>query len=146
MAALSSIGTLLGSGATLYSQQRAKQAQYNTQRAQAEANQAVEVQRQNQLIAQQQAETRNRQLQLARSIATTRARLASSGVAPDDGSAAAITTGLTGDAAAAANASDAAFRAQLASGRASLLNPEANFTSFTRAGRSFGSALNNLLQ
>ena len=146
MAALSSIGTLLGSGATLYSQQRAKQAQYDTQRAQAEANQAVEVQRQNQLIAQQQAEARNRQLQLARSIATTRARLASSGVAPDDGSAAAITTGLTGDAAAAANASDAVFRAQLASGRASLLNPATNATSFTRAGRSFGSALNNLLQ
>jgi MFS family permease len=116
------------------------------QRAQAEANQAVEVQRQNQLIAQQQAEVRNRQLQLARNIATTRARLASSGVAPDDGSAAAITTGLTGDAAAAANASDAVFRAQLASGRASLLNPATNATSFTRAGRSFGSALNNLLQ
>jgi hypothetical protein len=146
MAALSSIGTLLGAGATIYAQQRARQAQYNTQLAQAEANQAVEVQRQNQLIAQQQAEVRNRQLQLARSIATTRARLASSGVAPDDGSGAAITTGLTGDAAAAANASDAVFRAQLASGRASLLNPEANFTGTIRAGRSFGSALNNLLQ
>jgi hypothetical protein len=146
MAALSSIGTLLGSGATIYTQQRARQAQQNTQLAQAQANQALEVQRQNQLIAQQQAEARNRQLQLSRSIATTRARLASSGVSPDDGSAAAITTGLAGDAAAAANASDAAFRAQLASGRASLLNPEGNLTGFVRAGRSFGSALNNLLQ
>ena len=43
MAALSSIGTLLGAGATIYAQQRARQAQYNTQLAQAEANQAVEV-------------------------------------------------------------------------------------------------------
>jgi len=80
MAALSSIGTLLGSGATLYSQQRARQAQYDTQVAQAQANQAVEVQRQNQLIAQQQAEVRNRQLQLARNIASTRARLSGPGL------------------------------------------------------------------
>jgi len=41
MAALSSIGTLLGSGATIYTQQRARQAQQNTQLAQAQASQAV---------------------------------------------------------------------------------------------------------
>jgi multidrug efflux pump subunit AcrA (membrane-fusion protein) len=146
MAALASIGTLLGAGATIFAQKRAQEAQYNTQLAQAQANQSVEVQRQNQLIAQQQAEARTRQLQLARTIATSRARLAASGVAADDGSGAAITTGLTGDAAAAATASDAAFRAQLASGRASLLNPDASFTGFTRAGQSFGGALTNLLQ
>lgn len=145
MAALSSIATLVGAGATVYAQQRAQQSQYATQLAQAQANQSLEVQRQNQLIAQQQAEQRARQVQLARSVASTRARLAASGITPDDGSGAAITTGLAADSAAAANESDAVFRARLASGRASLLNPDASLTGFARAGASFGRSLSNLL-
>ncbi len=145
MAALASIGTLLGAGATIYAQKRNQKAQYATQLAQVQANQAVDVQRQNQLIAQQQAEQRARQVQLARTVASTRARLAASGVAADDGSGTAITTGLATDAATAATFSDAAFRAQLAYGRASLLNPEGSLTGFTRAGQSFGGAVGNLL-
>ncbi len=145
MAALASIATLVGAGASIYAQNRNQQAQNATQLAQAQANQGVEGQRQAQLIAQQQAEQRARQLQLARTVATTRARLAASGVSPDDGSGAAITTGLAGDAAAAAQDSEAAFRARLASGRASLLNQDTSFTGFTRASTSIGGALRNLL-
>ncbi len=146
MAALASIATLVGAGASIYAQNRNNQAQYSTQLAQAQANQSVEVQRQNQLIAQQQAEARARQVQLARSTATTRARLAAGGIAPDEGSGAALTTGLAADTAASANDSDAVFRARLSSGRASLLNPDASLTGFARAGQSFGRALGNLLQ
>lgn len=145
MAALTSIATLVGAGASLYAQNRNQQATYATQLAQAQANQAVEAQRQKELIAQQQQDQRDRGLLLARTVASTRARLASSGVAVDDGSGAAITTGLAADAAASAQSSDAIFRARLAEGRASLLNPNATVTGFTRASTSIGGALRNLL-
>jgi len=145
MAALASIATLVGAGASIYAQNRNQQAQNATQLAQAQANQQVEGQRQTQLIAEQQAQQRARALQLARTVATTRARLAASGISPDSGSGAAITTGLAADAAASAQDSDAAFRARLASGRASLLNQDTSFTGFTRASTSIGGALRNLL-
>lgn len=145
MAALASIATLVGAGASLYVGNRNLQAQKATQLAQAQANQQVEGQHQTQLIADQQAEQRARVLQLARTVATTRARLAASGVSPDDGSGAAITTGLATDTAAAAQDSDAAFRARLASGRASLLNQDTSVTGFARASTSIGGALRNLL-
>ncbi len=145
MAALASIATLVGAGASIYAQNRSQQAQQATQLAQAQANQAGEGQRQQQLVAQQQAELRARQIQLARTVATTRARLAASGISADDSSGRAITTGLAADAAATAQDSDAAFRARLASGRASLLNQDTSFTGFTRAAGSIGGALRNLL-
>lgn len=145
MAALASIATLVGAGASIYAQNRSQQAQKATQLAQAQVNQAAEGQRQQELIAQQQTDQRARALQLARSVATTRARLAASGVSADDGSGAAITTGLAADAAASAQDSDAAFRARLTSGRASLLNQDTSFTGFTRASASIGGALRNLL-
>ena len=145
MAALASIATLVGAGASIYAQNRNLQAQRATQLGQAQANQQVEAQRQAQLIADQQAEQRARQVQLARTVATTRARLAASGINPDDSSGAAITTGLAADTAAAAQDSDVAFRARLASGRASLLNQDTTVTGFTRASTSIGGALRNLL-
>ena len=145
MAALASIATLVGAGASIYAQNRNQQAQKATQLAQAQANQAGEAQRQEQLIAQQSAEQRARQVQLARTVATTRARLAASGISPDDSSGAAITAGLVADTAATAQDSDVAFRARLASGRASLLNQDTSFTGFTRATTSIGGALRNLL-
>ena len=145
MAALASIATLVGAGASIYAQNRNLEAQKATQLAQAQANQQVEGQRQQQLAAQQQVDQRDRALQLARTVATTRARLAASGISADDGSGAAITTGLAADAAASAQDSDAAFRARLASGRASLLNQDTSFTGFTRASASIGGALRNLL-
>ena len=145
MAALASIATLVGAGASIFAQNRNQQAQQATQLAQAQANQAAEGQRQQQLAVQQQTDQRARAAQLARTVATTRARLAASGVSPDDSSGRAITTGLAADAAAANQDSDTAFRARLASGRASLLNQDTSFTGFTRAAGSIGGALRNLL-
>lgn len=145
MAALASIATLVGAGAGLYAQSRQASSQAAMQRAQAEQAQSAERLRQEQLIVQQQAEQRGRAVQLARTIATARARMAASGVSPDDGSAAALTAGLQADAAAARADDDRIFRARLSSGRASLLNPDASFTGYVRAGQAFGNAVRSLL-
>ncbi|MCS6890082.1 MAG: hypothetical protein RMK64_11210 [Rhodovarius sp.] len=145
MAALASIATLIGAGAGLIAQARQAQAQAAMQRAQAEQQREAERARQEQLAAQQQAEARARAAMLARTVATTRARLAASGLSPDDGSGAALTAGLAAEAAAARADDDRIFRARLAAGRASLLNPDASFTGFLRAGQAFGTALRSLL-
>jgi len=145
MAALASIATLATAGLGIYGQARQASGQAAMQRAQAEQAQSAERLRQEQLIAQQNAEQRARAAQLARTIANTRARLAASGVSGGDGSAAALTAGLQADAAAARADDDRIFRARLASGRASLLNPDASFTGFVRAGQAFGGALRSLL-
>lgn len=145
MAALASIATLASAGAGLYAQSRQASSQAAMQRAQAEQAQSAERLRQEQLIVQQQAEQRSRAAQLARTVATARARMASSGVSPNDGSAAALTAGLQADAAAARHDDDRIFRARLSSGRASLLNPDASFTGFVRAGQAFGTAVRSLL-
>lgn len=63
----------------------------------------------------------------------------------NDGSAAAVAQGLRADAAASQADSDALFRARLASGRASLLNPDATLTNVLRAVPSFGNAVRSLL-
>jgi hypothetical protein len=145
MAALASVASLVGAGAGVYAQTRQAQSQAALQQAQAQQQQQLEANRQQQLVAQQQADTASRQLQLSRTIASARARAGASGISPDEGSAAAITTGLVADSAAAQNASDQVYQARLASGRASLLNPDATLTSFVRAGQSFGSTVSNLL-
>jgi hypothetical protein len=98
-----------------------------------------------QLVIQQSGDTRERDAQLARTVASARARLAAGGLAVDDGSAAAVTAGLTRDAAAGAADSDALFRARLSSGRASLLSPDATLTNALRALPSFGGAVRSLL-
>lgn len=145
MAALTSIASLVGAGASLYAQQQQIQRGNQAQRAQVDIAQAQEAQRQQQLALAQAAERRARQEQVARTVASARARLASGGVSPDDGSGAALTAGLRADAAASQADSDALFRARLASGRASLLNQDGSLVPLLRAVPTFGNALRNLL-
>jgi hypothetical protein len=146
MAALTSIATLVGAGASIYGQAEQSRRAAEMQRAQADMARQQEQNRQQQLSLQQQAEARARGEQVARTIAAARARLAAGGLSPDDGSAAAVTSGLRADAAAAQSDSDALFRARLAAGRPSLLNPDASLTAFVRAVPTFGGALRNLLE
>ena len=145
MAALTSLATLAGAGASLYAQNRAQQQQRAMQRAQLDIAQQAEQARQQQLALQHVGDTRARGEQLACTIASARARMAAGGLAVDDGSAAAVTQGLAQDAAAGAADSDALFRARLSSGRASLLNPDATLTNALGALPSFGRAVRNLL-
>ncbi|UPY36609.1 hypothetical protein [Sediminicoccus sp. KRV36] len=145
MAAISSLATLASAGVGIYAQNRAAQQQRATQRAQLQVSQQQDAGRQEQLALQQQAEARARGEQVARTVASARARLAGGGLAVNDGSAAAVTQGLRADAAAGQADSDALFRARLASGRASLLNPDATLTNVLRAIPSFGNAVRNLL-
>ncbi|MCQ4159772.1 hypothetical protein NON00_07505 [Roseomonas sp. GC11] len=146
MAQLAPIATLVGTGASLYGTVRQGQAQAAQTRAQAQQEAAALAARQQQLVAQQEAEARNRQDQLERTVASTRARLAASGISPDQGSAAAITTGLQQDAAEAAQTSSDTYSARLAAGRSSLLNNDGSLTTWLRAGNSFGGAVRSLLE
>lgn len=145
MAALGSLATLASAGVGLYTQNRAAERAASTQRAQVDISQQQEVARQRQLTLQQQAEERARSEQVARTVASARARLAAGGLSTDDGSAATVAEGLRGDAAAGQADSDEIFRSRLASGRASLLNPDGSMTAVLRAVPSFGNALRNLL-
>ena len=145
MAALASLATLVGAGATIYGNARQAQQQNALNKAQVQIAQQQEAARQQALLAQQQQDAQQRQLTLAKTIATTRARLAASGVAPDAGSAGALTAGLTQEAAAAQTADDATLRARLAQGRVSLLNPDGTFTALLQSGRTFGFATRSLL-
>ncbi len=134
MAQLAPIVSLIGTGATLVASQR--------QNAAARAQDAARAQ---QLAVQQAAEKRARDARLAGTIASTRARLAAGGVAPDEGSAAALASGIRRDAEAAQSDSDAVFAARLSAGRRSLLNQDGTLSAWLRAGRSFDGALRNLL-
>jgi len=148
MAALSSLATLASTGVGLYAQQQSQARARVQQRAQVEIQQQAEASRQQQLLLQQQAEARARSDRLARTLASTRARLAAGGLSVDDGSAATVQQGLRADAAAGQQDSDDLFRARLASGRASLLNPDGSLTTVTsllRALPSFGTAVRSLL-
>ncbi|MCU0888973.1 MAG: hypothetical protein MUF65_04610 [Rubritepida sp.] len=145
MAALTSLATLASAGVGLYAQQRSAQQGRAAQQAQLDIQRQQEVARQQQLAVQQQADTRARGEQLARTAAATRARLAAGGLSVNDGSAAAVQEGLAADAAAGQRDSDEAFRSRLASGRASLLNPDGSLTSFLRALPSLGNAVRSLL-
>ena len=145
MAAITSLATLATAGVGIYAQNRAARQQNATQRAQLEVNRQQEMARQQQMTLQQQADTRVRAEQVARTIAAARARLAGGGLAANDGSAATVTEGLRADAAAGQAEDEALFRARLASGRASLLNPDASLTGVLRAVPSFGYAVRNLL-
>jgi transcription initiation factor TFIID subunit TAF12 len=145
MAALASLATLVGAGASVYGNVRQAQQQNTLNKAQVQIAQQQEAARQQALLAQQQQDAQQRALTLAKTIATTRARLAASGVAPDAGSAGALTAGLTQEAAAAQTADDATLRARLAQGRVSLLNPDGTFTALLQSGRTFGFATRSLL-
>jgi multidrug efflux pump subunit AcrA (membrane-fusion protein) len=145
MAQIAPIATLLGAGASLYATARQAQAQSAQTRVQADTARAQNEARTQQAAVQQAAEQRARDARLAGTIASARARLAAGGVQPDEGSAAALTTGLERDAAAAQADSDALFGARLAAGRRSLLNDDGSLTPWLRAGATFGSTVRNLL-
>lgn len=145
MASLTSLATLVGAGATLYGNVRQAQQQHAQNKAQVQVAQQQDAARQQALLAQQQQQAQQRQATLAKTIATTRARMAAGGVAPDAGSAGALTAGLTQEAAAAQDADDATLRARLAQGRISLLNPDGTFTALLQSGRTFGAATRSLL-
>jgi uncharacterized protein HemX len=145
MAQLAPIAAIVGTGASLYGTVRQGQMQAATAKAQQQQEAQTLQARQQQLVAQQDADARARQDRLERTVAATRARLAASGVNPDQGSAAAITAGLEGDAAAAAADSNETFAARMAAGRSSLLNGDGSLTTWLRAGSSFGAAAKSLL-
>ena len=145
MAALASIATLVGTGASIYGNVRQAQQQTALNKAQVQIAQQQETARQQALTAQQSADAQARQLTLAKTIATTRARLAGSGLTADGGSATALTAGLTQEAAAEQGADAATLAARLAQGRVSLLNPNGTFTAMLQSGRTFGFAAKSLL-
>lgn len=145
MAQLAPIAAAIGAGASIYSSVQQGQAQSANAKAQASAARDQERARVEQAALQQSAEARAREARLAGTLASTRARLAAGGISPDEGSAAALTTGLEREAAAAQADSDQIFAARLSAGRRSLLNNDGSLTSFLRAGTTFGSSLRNLL-
>jgi len=141
MAQLAPIAAAVNAGATIYNQVRQNQSQ---SAARDEARRQQEA-RAAQLATEQAAEQRARGARLEGTIASTRARLAASGIRPDEGSAAALTTGLRRDAAAAEQDSALLANARLAAGRRSLLNDDGSLTGFLRAGASLGGSLRSLL-
>ena len=145
MAALASIATVVGAGASVYGNVRVAQAAKAQDRAQAELGRQQEVARQQLLSAQQRQERQARAQALGRTIAATRARLAASGQSVDAGSAGAVTAGLKDDAAAAQGTEDAVYAARLGQGRASLLAPDGTLTALLRSGRTLGGIARSLL-
>jgi hypothetical protein len=111
MAALASIATVVGAGASVYGQVRQAQAAKGMNRAQVAIDRQQEVARQQTLSAQQAQDRQARAQALGRTIAATRARLAASGQSADAGSAGAVTAGLKGDAAAAQDAEAGVYAA-----------------------------------
>ena len=145
MAALASIATLAGAGATVYGNVRQAQAAKAQDRAQAELARQQAVARQQVLSAQQAQERQARAQALGRTVAAARARLAASGQSADAGSAGAVTAGLKGDAAAAQGAEEGVYQARLSAGRASLLAPDGTLTALLRSGRTLGGIARSLL-
>jgi uncharacterized protein HemX len=74
MAALASIATVVGAGASVYGQVRQAQAVKAQNRAQVQLDQRQEAARQQALLAQQQQERQARAQALGRTIAATRPR------------------------------------------------------------------------
>ena len=138
MAALASIATVVGAGASVYGQVRQAQAAKEMNRAQVQIDQRQEAARQQALLARHAQERQARAQALGRTIATTRARLAATGQSADAGSAGAVTAGLKADAAAAQGAEDPVYEARLGQGRASLLAPDGTLTALLRSGRTLG--------
>jgi hypothetical protein len=148
MAALAPLATLASTGVGLYAQQRSVQQAQTMQRAQADQQREQQEAQRQQLLLRQQTEARERTERLERTLASTRARLAAGGLSSDDGSAATVQEGLRADAAAGQRDSDALYEARLASGRASLLNPDGGLTTvsaFLRVLPRFGTAVRSLL-
>jgi hypothetical protein len=145
MAALATVATLAAAGVSAVGTIRQSNAQKQAQRMQADAAQSQEQARQQELIAQREKDRIERGQTLERTIASTRARLGAAGVAPDEGSASAITTGLRETAAASEGVSDDVFRVRLARGRASLLAPDGSLGTAAQLTRTLGQAARSLL-
>jgi hypothetical protein len=145
MAALASIATLVGAGASLYGNIRQAQTAQAANRAQVQVAQQQEQARQQVLQQQQQEAALARSQALTRTIASTRARMAAGGRRPDEGSAGAVMAGLRQDAAAVQGADEGSFRARLAQGRSSLLNEDGTLNALLQSGRSFGYVARSLL-
>lgn len=137
MAQLVPIASIVTGVAGLVGAQQQYQAQRRALAAQAQAAEAREAQ----LRAATEESQRRRREMLARTIASTRARLAASGVGASEGSSAALLAGLEEE----ANEQDAFEEQQLAlrlsAGRRSLLEPTGNLTPFIRAGTQLATGL-----
>jgi hypothetical protein len=145
MAQLVPVFAAIGAGASLYGTVRQAQISSASAKAQRQTAVAQADARQQMLDAQQAADRRAREARLEGTLAATRARLAAGGVAPDEGSALALTSGLQRDAAAAQSDSDQLFAARMAAGRRSLLNDDGSLTPWLRASGTIGGSLRNLL-
>lgn len=145
MAALASVATLVGAGTTLYGNVRQAQVAQASNRAQVQVAQQQEAARQQSVQAQAQEATVARTQALSRTLASARARMAAGGLVPDEGSAGAVAAGLRRDAAVAQAADDAGYRARLAQGRSSLLNPDGTLAAVLQSSRALGTIARNLL-
>lgn len=143
MAQLVPIASIVTGVAGLVGAQQQYQAQKRAFAAQQQAIQQQEQAREAQLRAATDEAQRRRRDVLARTIASTRARLAASGVAAGDGSSAALLSGLEEE----ANEQDAFDERELAlrlsAGRRSLLEPTGNLTPFIRAGNQLATGLSH---
>ena len=110
MGALASLATVLGAGATIYGNVRATQTQQAANRAQAQITAAQQVAQQQSLLAQEQQQALQRQRRCPTPSPRPVPGLGAAGIAPDAGSAAALTAGLTQEAAAAQGTNNAIFR------------------------------------
>lgn len=145
MAQLATIASLAGTGLAVYGQVRQGQQQKATNQAQAENLRQQQAAQQDQAAVQSAVSEADRQDKLARTIASARARAAASGIAPDDGSAAALTIGLRSDAAKDSATDASVMSARLAAGRRSLLAADGSLNSYLRAGQTLGGAVRSLL-
>lgn len=141
MAQLVPLASIVTGVAGLVGAQQQYQAQKRAFAAQQQAIQQQEQAREAQLRAATDETQRRRREMLARTIASTRARLAASGVHAGEGSGAALIAGLEEE----ANEQDAYEEQQLAlrlsAGRRSLLEPTGNLTPFIRAGSQLATGL-----
>ena len=145
MAQIATVATLALAGASAYNQfqnQRQRKAEI---RRQQEAAQQQQLAQQQVMASQTAAQQRARQKVMARTIAATRARMAASGVSPDEGSASALIAGMAADSAQDQAESSDLLRQRLAAGRPSLLSSNGDFQGFVRATQSFGAITRNLL-
>lgn len=138
MAQIATVATLALAGASAYDQYQNQRQRRSEMRTQQLAQQQV-------MASQTAAQQRARQEVMARTIAATRARMAASGVSPDEGSASALIAGMAADSAQDQAESADLLRQRLAAGRASLLNSNGDFQGFVRATQSFGAIARNLL-
>lgn len=145
MAQLAPVAALVGTGLSVYSTARQAQVQSANAKAQARAAQEQETARLQAAAVQATADDRSRQDTLERTLASVRARAGASGLAADEGSAAAVADGLRQDAAADAGEDEALRSARLAAGRRSLLNTDGSLTTWLRAGSTFAGAARSLL-